>query len=133
MTVMRQRADREKAQQRSRSRRHGATNHRAGACGSGSVSRTAPAHCSLILDLETPAGMIINKARLMNGKHGLRIALPSVKRIGRDGNHTRDVNGRPIYNQIVEFRNRDIADRFIAEVIEALKREHPEALEREAP
>lgn len=77
--------------------------------------------------------MIINKARLMNGKHGLWVALPSVKRIGRDGHALRDVNGRPIYDQVVEFRSRDIADRFTAEVLEALKREHPEALEGDAP
>ena len=55
-----------------------------------------------ILDIETPAGMIINKARLMNGKHGLWIALSSVKRIGRDGNAARDVNDRSIYDQIIE-------------------------------
>jgi hypothetical protein len=55
--------------------------------------------------------------------------MPSLKRLDIQGNPVRDVNGKPIYDAIVEFRNRDVADRVTAEVLAALRRDHPEALE----
>ena len=81
------------------------------------------------IDVELPSGMILIGLRLMSGNAGPWVALPAQKQLDRDGNPRRDVNGKPVFNQIVEFRNRATADKFTAEVITALRCEHPEALE----
>jgi hypothetical protein len=65
----------------------------------------------------------------MTGRDGAWVAMPSVKRFDRDGNPVRDANGKPIYDQIVEFRDKATADRFSALIIELVRREHPNDLE----
>jgi hypothetical protein len=43
-----------------------------------------------------------------------------------------DASGRPVYRASIEFRNRRIAERFNAAVLDALRREHPHALAGQA-
>ena len=73
--------------------------------------------------------MILIGTRLMTGKRGPWVAMPAQRQLDRDGNPRRDANDKPIFTQIVEFRNRATADRFAAEVIAALHGEHPAALD----
>jgi single-stranded DNA-binding protein len=59
---------------------------------------------------------------------GFWIAMPSQKRLDCDGNPVTGDNGKPVYSEFVGFRDRGVRDRFNSEVIEAVRREHPEAL-----
>lgn len=73
------------------------------------------------LSVELASGLILNDLRLMTGKNGHWIAMPSQKQLDRDGNPRVDANGKPLFNQLIEFRNRATADRF-AEMVIALVR-----------
>jgi hypothetical protein len=82
------------------------------------------------LSAELPSGMIVNDCRLMIGPSGKPwIAIPSAKQVNKDGSTRLDARGRQTYSQIVEFRSRALADRFSDLVLEALRRQHPEALD----
>jgi DNA-binding cell septation regulator SpoVG len=81
------------------------------------------------LSVEMPSGMIINDLKLMIGPSGKPwLAMPSQKRVDRDGNPVVGPNGKQTYTQFVEFASRTAADRFRRQVLEALRLEHPEAL-----
>jgi len=66
------------------------------------------------LSIECASGLILNDLRLMIGKNGHWIAMPAVKQLDRDGKRRVDANGKPIFNQLIEFRDRATADRFSA-------------------
>jgi len=72
------------------------------------------------LSVELASGLILNDLRLMTGKNGYWITLPAVKQLDRDGQLRVDAAGKPIFNQLIEFRDR-AADRF-AEMVIALVR-----------
>jgi hypothetical protein len=48
--------------------------------------------------------------------------------IDRDGQPRADVNGKPIYSQLIEFRDRATGDRFSAMVISLVEAVHPDTL-----
>jgi hypothetical protein len=78
---------------------------------------------------ELPSGQIIHSLKLMRGPAGtLWVAMPDQKRRGPDDQLVLDDRGRPIYDAIIEFRDRDCRDRFCA-LLEALRRQYPEALD----
>jgi DNA-binding cell septation regulator SpoVG len=82
------------------------------------------------LDVETPSGLIIRDSKLMRGQNGDHwLAMPSQKRLDRDGNSVVGQNGKALYQEFVGFRDRAIRDRFTAAVLAAVRREHPEALQ----
>jgi hypothetical protein len=72
--------------------------------------------------------MVIHDLRLMTGKNGPWVAMPSQKQLDRDGNPRLDANGKPVFNQIIEFRDRATADRFSAMVIDLIRGAHSGAL-----
>jgi hypothetical protein len=80
------------------------------------------------LSVELASGIIINGLRLMVGTSGPWVAMPSQKQFDRDGNPRLDANGKPQFNQIIEFRDRATADRFNAMVIDLVRAKYPEAL-----
>jgi hypothetical protein len=61
-----------------------------------------------------PSGPLLNDLRLITGKYGHSIAMPAVKQLDRDGKRRVDAKGKPIFNQLIEFRDRATADRFSA-------------------
>jgi DNA-binding cell septation regulator SpoVG len=79
------------------------------------------------LSVEVASGLILNDLRLMTGKNGHWIATPAVKLVDRDGNPRVDAAGKPIFNQIVEFRDRATTEKFNGLVIELLRAAHPDA------
>jgi hypothetical protein len=83
------------------------------------------------LSIELASGMVIHDLRLMIGKNGPWIAMPSQKQVDKDGRPRLDANQRPTYSQIVEFRDRATSDRFREMVLGLVRREHPDALEDE--
>ena len=85
------------------------------------------------VSVEMSSGLVINDCKLMVGPNGRRwVAMPSVKQFDRDGAARVDANGRPTYSQIVEFARRKAADRFRDLVLDALRRQHPDALDKVA-
>jgi DNA-binding cell septation regulator SpoVG len=83
------------------------------------------------LDVETASGLLIRDCKLMPGQNGgAWIAMPSVKQVDRDGNPIPDPKraGKPLYREIVSFRDRGIRDKFTAAVLDALGRQYPDAL-----
>ena len=81
------------------------------------------------LSVEMPSGLIINDLKLMLGPTGKPwLAMPSQKRVDRDGNPVVGPNGKQTYTQTVEFASRSAADRFRHLVLDALRQKHPEAL-----
>jgi DNA-binding cell septation regulator SpoVG len=84
------------------------------------------------LSIELPSGLVINDAKLMIGPAGKPwIAMPSQKRVDREGNPVPGPDGKPSYTQHVEFASRPAADRFRDLVLDAIRAAHPEALEVE--
>ena len=82
------------------------------------------------LDPETN-GIIIRGCKLMRGPRGdFWVAMPSSKRVDRDGNPVTDpTTGKQLYDEHVGFRDREIRDKFRDAVLEAVRREYPEALQ----
>jgi DNA-binding cell septation regulator SpoVG len=80
--------------------------------------------------VELQSGPIHNNLRMTRGKSGLWVAMPSVKRLGREGNPARDLNGNETVDPIVEYRDRAIGDRFSRLVVELIQAAHPEALDQ---
>lgn len=79
--------------------------------------------------VETPCGMIIHNCRLMVGRNGAWVAMPSKPQLDCDGRPLLDANGRQTYSQIVEFCNRATADKFRDLVLNAVRKQHPEVLD----
>lgn len=81
------------------------------------------------LDVEMSSGLIVRDCRLMRTNGTLWIAPPSQKQVDRDGEPILDERGKPRYRNFVDFRDRSTRDRFSSAVINAIRREHPDALE----
>jgi len=82
------------------------------------------------LSIETPSGIVINDAKLMRGPNGDHwLAMPSQKRLDRDGKPVIGQSGKTLYTEFVGFRDRSVRDRFTTAAVEAVRREHPEALD----
>jgi hypothetical protein len=77
--------------------------------------------------IELPIGLKISGVPVLVGKNGPFAMLPGAPQIDRDGRHKRDANGKPAYTAILEWRDRDLADRFSAAVVELVRHEHPDA------
>jgi hypothetical protein len=78
--------------------------------------------------VELPSGMLIADVVVMIGTNGPWASPPSKPMIGRDGVALADDKGKVKYQPIIEFRTKDLRDRFSSAVIEALRSAHPEAL-----
>jgi SpoVG len=83
--------------------------------------------------VELASGLILHDLRLMAGKNGFWIAMPAQRQLDRDGTPRTDANGRALYTQIVEFRDRSTADRFAAMVLALIREKHPGALGASEP
>jgi len=80
-------------------------------------------------DVHLPSGLVINGLRIMTGRNGLWVAMPAQKQLDRDGQPRLDGNGKPVYSQIVEFKDKATADRFAELVLGLIRRENPDALD----
>jgi hypothetical protein len=62
-----------------------------------------------------------------NGKAWVN--LPAKPVLDRDGRQKNDINGKPAYTAILQWRERELSDRFSEIVIDGLRRMHPGALD----
>jgi DNA-binding cell septation regulator SpoVG len=79
--------------------------------------------------VQLPSGLVINGLRVMTGADGLWIASPAQKQVDRAGQPRRDANGKQIYSQIVEFKDKPTADRFRDLILDLVHRQYPGDLE----
>jgi hypothetical protein len=79
--------------------------------------------------VQLPIGLrLINCPVLVsNGKAW--VSLPAKPTLDHDGKHKTDPNGKPVYAPVVEWRSRELRDRFSDIVIAAIRRMYPEALD----
>jgi hypothetical protein len=57
------------------------------------------------------------------------VALPSKPVLDRDGRQKTDANGKAVYVPVVQWRDRNLADRFSEAAIELIRAAHPDALD----
>lgn len=70
---------------------------------------------------------MIPNIRILVGINGPFIAPPE-QPVLKDGKLKRDVNGKPVYAQTVQWKDRATSDKFNAAVIKLLLAEYPDAL-----
>jgi hypothetical protein len=78
--------------------------------------------------VELPIGLKLIDCPVLIGPRGRWASLPSKPQIDRDGRQKTDTNGRAVYAPVLEWRDRGLADRFSAAVVELVLQAHPEAL-----
>lgn len=79
--------------------------------------------------IELPSGMVVHDVTILTGERGPWASPPSKPMVGRDGVVMKDGNGKVRYSPIVEFKSKEIRDRWSAAVIEAMREAHAEAFE----
>jgi hypothetical protein len=79
--------------------------------------------------VELPIGLKIADVPVLVSGGRAWASLPSKPQIDKDGQHKRDINGKPAYTAILEWRDRALADRFSAAVVELVRAQYPDALE----
>jgi hypothetical protein len=79
--------------------------------------------------VELPNGLVIRDVAVFVGKNGPWCGLPSKPQIDSAGVVKRDANSRPAYSSILEWKSREIADRFSAEVIALILERCPDTLD----
>ena len=78
--------------------------------------------------VELPICLKLIDCPVLIGPRGRWASLPSKPQIDRDGRQKTDTNGRAVYAPVLEWRDRGLADRFSAAVVELVLQSHPEAL-----
>jgi SpoVG len=92
------------------------------------LKRWTPLHSGALrgfVSIELASGLVIHKLRIIAGKNGLWVAMPAEWQLERDGQPRIGADGKALYNQILEFRDRATSDRFAAMVIEIVRQAHP--------
>jgi hypothetical protein len=79
--------------------------------------------------IELPSGLIVREISV-HTKNGKRWAsLPSRPMLDADGRQVVNHAGKKQYAALLGWRDRDLADRFSAAVVEAVRAAHPDALD----
>jgi hypothetical protein len=83
------------------------------------------------VDIELPSGLLIADVAVhVVETNGRGWASPPARPVlDREGHHKRGENGKGVWQPLISFRSRDIADRFSRAVLDALAAAHPEAVE----
>jgi hypothetical protein len=82
--------------------------------------------------VELPIGLRITDIPVLTSNGKRWAALPSKPVLGADGKQV-EVSGKRQYAAILEWRDRELSNRFSAAVVDAVQAEHPEAFDGEAP
>lgn len=73
--------------------------------------------------------LLFHDAPLMRSGGRQWVAMPSKPRLNRDGTPLLGQNGKPLWQPIVSWGDKEAADRFSQSVLDALILQHPEALD----
>jgi hypothetical protein len=83
-------------------------------------------------NVELPNGLRITDCPVLTSSGKAWATLPSKPVLDRDGKHV-EVSGKKQYSPILEWRDRDLSDRFSTAIIELVRAKHPDALGGGAP
>jgi hypothetical protein len=78
--------------------------------------------------IELPVGLRIIDAPVFTGRNGPWASLPRKPVLDRDGKQRLDVNGKPQFQPLIEWRDRTLSDRFSEAVVALVREQHPDAL-----
>jgi hypothetical protein len=79
--------------------------------------------------VELPCGLVLCDVAIFAGRNGLWASLPSKPRLDQNGRHRSDINGKPQYTSVAEWKTRELADRFSTAVIALIRAGHPGSLD----
>jgi hypothetical protein len=82
--------------------------------------------CSVEL---VPLGLRIIDCPVLVSRGRAWCALPGKLQVDNTGRQKTDASGKPLYAAVLQWRNRELGDRFSDAAISAIRRAHPGALE----
>jgi hypothetical protein len=78
--------------------------------------------------VELPIGLKIIDCPVLVGPNGAWATLPSRPVLDRDGKHSKP-DGKPQYSTVVEWKSRDLSERFSQTIVELVRQAHPDDLD----
>lgn len=75
--------------------------------------------------VELPIGLRIYDCPVMNGKNGLWASLPSKPQLDRDGKKRISADGRTLYDDVLGWSERRLAEAFSERVVALVRDAHP--------
>jgi hypothetical protein len=79
--------------------------------------------------IELPSGLKIHDCPVLVSSGNAWATLPSKPQIDGDGRQKTDINGKAVYASILEWRSRELSDRFSQAVVSLVIEAHPGALD----
>ena len=79
-------------------------------------------------NVELPNGLRITDCPVLISNGKAWATLPSKPVLDRDGKHV-EVSGKKQYAPILEWRDRDLSNRFSAAIVDLVRQHHPDALD----
>jgi|HubBroStandDraft_4_1064222.scaffolds.fasta_scaffold1033471_2 hypothetical protein len=80
--------------------------------------------------VELPSGLVIRDVSVHEKAGRWWVGLPARPQIGHDDRVIRNHSGKVQYSATIGWRDRDLADRFSAAVVDLVRAEHPSDLAR---
>ena len=81
-------------------------------------------------DVELPCGLRIRDVPILVGKNGAWANLPAKPQLDHDRRQKVDGAGKSQYVAMLEWRDRNLANRFSEAVVSLVRTQHPDALSR---
>src|SRR5262245_13287904 len=75
--------------------------------------------------VELPIGLRTFDVPVRTGINGLWAGLPAKPEVDRDGRRKIDINGKPVYAEVLRWRDRQLADEFSQRVVALVRQAHP--------
>jgi len=95
---------------------------------SGELRRRTPRLAGLLLNfagVQFASRILINDIGVISGRNGPWCAIPSIKQFDSNGRPKLGADGKPTYPQIVEFVDRETADKFGVLIVKLIHDGHP--------
>ncbi|HKM72065.1 MAG TPA: hypothetical protein VJX94_18745 [Stellaceae bacterium] len=78
--------------------------------------------------IELPIRLVIHDISVLLGKNAPWATLPATPQLGHEGQQKRDASGTALYVPVLEWRSRELTDRFSAAVAALVRSAHPDAV-----
>jgi hypothetical protein len=83
--------------------------------------------------VELPIWLKIHHIPVLVGRNGPWASLPSKPQLDRDGRQKTDANGKAAFAPVLEWRSREMSERFSKAVVALVRAAHPDDLNDGAP
>jgi hypothetical protein len=93
-----------------------------------SFKRLAKGSLRGFANIEFPSGLRLADCPVFLGKNGAFAGLPTKPVIDREGRHA-EVGGKRQYSAILEWRDRDLSDRFSQALVALVRAAHPDVFD----